>query len=104
MNRCQGIDSASLRSLAGRYNNPIPTRFLGYRLFQNSSTVQTKICILFGRMCRSSGCGRYVPEDEILAATPLASTGNYQLIPLNFNLFLAFLYLSEVYCTWAAVK
>jgi hypothetical protein len=28
MNRFQGIDSASLCSLAGRYNNPIPTRIL----------------------------------------------------------------------------
>jgi hypothetical protein len=27
-NRFQGIDSASLCSLAGRYDNPIPTRFL----------------------------------------------------------------------------
>jgi hypothetical protein len=26
--RSQGIDSASLCSLAGRYDNPIPTRFL----------------------------------------------------------------------------
>ncbi len=26
--RFQGIDSASLCSLAGRYDNPIPTRFL----------------------------------------------------------------------------
>jgi hypothetical protein len=28
MNRFQGIKSASLCSLAGRYDNPIPTRFL----------------------------------------------------------------------------
>jgi hypothetical protein len=27
-NRFQGINSASLCSLAGRYENPIPTRFL----------------------------------------------------------------------------
>ncbi len=27
-NQFQGINSASLCSLAGRYNNPIPTRFL----------------------------------------------------------------------------
>jgi hypothetical protein len=27
-NRFQGIDSASLCSMAGRYDNPIPTRFL----------------------------------------------------------------------------
>ncbi len=27
-NRFQGINSASLCSLAGRYDNPIPTRFL----------------------------------------------------------------------------
>jgi hypothetical protein len=27
-NRCQGINSASLCSLAGRYDNPIPTRCL----------------------------------------------------------------------------
>jgi hypothetical protein len=25
-NRCQGINSASLCSMAGRYDNPIPTR------------------------------------------------------------------------------
>jgi hypothetical protein len=29
-NRFQEIDSASLSSLAGRYDNPIPTRFPGY--------------------------------------------------------------------------
>ncbi len=36
-----GINSASLCSLAGRYDNPIPTRFLSiiYSLFKNSSTV-----------------------------------------------------------------
>jgi hypothetical protein len=28
MNRFQGIDSVSLYSLAGRYNNPIPSRIL----------------------------------------------------------------------------
>jgi hypothetical protein len=28
MNRFQGIDSVSLWSLAGRYDNPIPARFL----------------------------------------------------------------------------
>jgi hypothetical protein len=28
-NRFQGMNSASLRSLAGRYDNPIPFRFLG---------------------------------------------------------------------------
>ncbi len=33
-NRFQGIDSASLCSLAGRYDNPIPTRFLD--LFKNT--------------------------------------------------------------------
>jgi hypothetical protein len=27
-NRCQGINSASLYSMAGRYDNPIPTRCL----------------------------------------------------------------------------
>jgi hypothetical protein len=27
-NRFQGVNSASLRSLLGRYDNPIPTRFL----------------------------------------------------------------------------
>ncbi len=33
----KGIDSASLCSLAGRYDNPIPTRFLSpHRLFYNS--------------------------------------------------------------------
>ncbi len=35
----QGINFSSLCSLAGRYDNPIPTRFLGLqRLFKNSST------------------------------------------------------------------
>ena len=28
MNRFQGFDSASLCSLAGRYDNPVPSRFL----------------------------------------------------------------------------
>ncbi len=56
-NRCQGINSASLCSMAGRYDNPIPTRCLApidfffsvwqpssysvpcpHRLFKNSST------------------------------------------------------------------
>ncbi len=30
MNRFQGINSASLCSLAGRYDNPIPPRFLAH--------------------------------------------------------------------------
>ncbi len=39
-NRFQGINSASLCSLAWRYDNPISTRFLApHRLFKNSSTV-----------------------------------------------------------------
>jgi hypothetical protein len=41
-NRFQGMNSASLCSLAGRYDNHIPTRFLApsyYRLFKNSSSV-----------------------------------------------------------------
>ncbi len=29
-NRCQGINSASLCSLAGRYDNPIPSRCLAF--------------------------------------------------------------------------
>jgi hypothetical protein len=38
-NRFQGIDSASLYSLAGRYDNPIPTRFLApRRLYKNSNS------------------------------------------------------------------
>ncbi len=38
-NRYQETDSARLHSLAGRYDNPIPTRFLApLRLFKNSST------------------------------------------------------------------
>jgi hypothetical protein len=38
-NRFQGIASASLCSLAGRYDNPIPARFLAPNsLFPNSST------------------------------------------------------------------
>jgi hypothetical protein len=49
-----------------------------------------KICVRFGRMCRSCGCGRYVPEDEILAAPPLAPTGNNQFNPLNLEFYLFF--------------
>jgi hypothetical protein len=30
MNRFQGTNSARLCSLAGRYNNPVPTRFLAH--------------------------------------------------------------------------
>jgi hypothetical protein len=38
-NRFQGMNSASLCSLAGRYDNPIHTRFLAtIRLFKNSSS------------------------------------------------------------------
>jgi hypothetical protein len=41
-NRFQGINSASICSLAGRYDNPIPTRFLysPYRLVKKSSTAK----------------------------------------------------------------
>jgi hypothetical protein len=40
-NRLQRIHSASQCSLAGRYDTPIPTRFLAlHRLFKNSSSVQ----------------------------------------------------------------
>ncbi len=39
-NRFQGINSASLCSLAGRYDNPIPTRCLApIDFFKNSSSV-----------------------------------------------------------------
>jgi hypothetical protein len=42
-NRFQEIDSASLCSLAGRYDNPIPTRFLGpHRLFQKESNWESQ--------------------------------------------------------------
>jgi hypothetical protein len=39
-NRFQGIDSASLCSLAGRYENPIPTRYVQivHSLYKNSSS------------------------------------------------------------------
>ncbi len=40
-NRFQGINSVSLCSLVGQYDNPIPTRFLllsPHRLFKNSSS------------------------------------------------------------------
>ncbi len=37
-NRFQGMNSACLCSLEGRYDNPIPTRFLALRLFKNSSS------------------------------------------------------------------
>jgi hypothetical protein len=38
MNRFQGIDSANLCSLAGRYDNSVPTRFLApIEMFKNSS-------------------------------------------------------------------
>ncbi len=50
-----------------------------------------KICVWFVRMCRSCGCGRYVPEDEILAATTLAPTGNCQFNPLSLEFYLFFL-------------
>ncbi len=38
-NQVQGMNFASLCSLAGRFDNPIPTRFLApHRLFKNSSS------------------------------------------------------------------
>jgi hypothetical protein len=37
-NRFQGIGSASLCSLAGRYDCFVPTQFLDPKLFKNSST------------------------------------------------------------------
>jgi hypothetical protein len=47
-NRYQGMNSASLCSLAGRYNNHIPPRFLApHRLFKNSSSVSQFVFILF---------------------------------------------------------
>ncbi len=41
MNRFQGINSGSLCSQVGRYDNPIPTRFLDpiEWMFENSSSV-----------------------------------------------------------------
>ncbi len=49
-----GIDSASLCSLAGRYDNPIPTQFLyPHILFQNSSTA-------WAEWHQHSNCLKYV--------------------------------------------
>jgi hypothetical protein len=40
-NRFQGTNAARLCSLAGRYDNPVPTLFLApHRLFKNSSSGQ----------------------------------------------------------------
>jgi hypothetical protein len=60
-NRFQGMNSASLSSLAGRYDNPIPTRFLApidclkipvpvnSLLFtHNASWVQARLSIMIG--------------------------------------------------------
>jgi hypothetical protein len=46
--RFQGMNSASLFSLAGRYNNPLPRRFQApmHSLFKNSSSVLSLISML----------------------------------------------------------
>ncbi len=46
-NRSQGIDSANLHSLAGRYDNPIPTRFLSPIYFsgiQAQTSIDVFLC------------------------------------------------------------
>jgi hypothetical protein len=56
-NRCQGINSASLCSLAGRYDNPIPSRCLAPieflkipALHSVYSVVETIVCTLYSAM------------------------------------------------------
>jgi hypothetical protein len=47
-NLFQGMNSASLRSLAGPYDNPIPPRFLApIDLLKNSSSVYSKQVMLY---------------------------------------------------------
>jgi hypothetical protein len=77
-NRFHGIDYASL---AGQYNNPIPTRFLApHRLFKNSSTRSEQVtclaagllilqcCSIFSSasfLCSSSRCFLYSVQHEV---------------------------------------
>jgi hypothetical protein len=57
-NRFREIDSASLCSLAGRYENPIPTRVLApHRLFLNSSPdLALEINHLDSQICVDKNC------------------------------------------------
>jgi hypothetical protein len=62
MNRFQGINSASLCSLAGRYDVPIPTRCLApIDLSKNSSSVLVPWRELIGRATKG-----IVSQDEYI--------------------------------------
>ncbi len=58
-NRFQGINSASLCSLAGRYDNPIPTRLFLAPIYCLKISVLAENVILpfsFGRRCKKQIC------------------------------------------------
>ena len=65
-NRFKGTDSASLCSLAGRYNNPIPTRFLAPI---DCSTIPAQVSLLpcFGSSKKKTkSIGNYGCADSLL--------------------------------------
>ncbi len=94
-NRFQGIDSASLCSLAGQYDNPIPTRFLApidcykipahyrreYGCKTGSPSFWEPVCPSYFRVNTDSVmfffiCRRFPPSDKIVISFNFGAAKN----------------------------
>ncbi len=65
-NRFQGIDNASLCSLAGRYDNPIPTRLLAHIECSKIPALSTAISSVYrGRIQRKTWCMEHYTWDDL---------------------------------------
>jgi hypothetical protein len=73
-NRFHGIDSASLCSPAGRYDNPMPTRFLA-----------PLVCLKIPALLFKHGWLQYWPKDVIMGG----GEGSSQLPTAHFRLLQA---------------
>ncbi len=91
-NRFQGMNSASLCSLAGRYDNPLPTRFLAptdclkipalYIIF--TAVAGEFLCLNSGWMLRFRTLTNYSPPfvDPQLIWSPLVIVPHEHVIPI----------------------
>ncbi len=65
-NRFQGIDYASLCSLAGRYDNPLPTRFIAHIECSKIPALSTAISSVHrGRILRKTWCMEPYTRDDL---------------------------------------
>ncbi len=91
-NRCQGINSASLCSLAGRYDNPIPTRCLAPIEFlkipaqvSNQRDREGRPCLTVGPACWTMGTDNLklcTIGKNLFCTGPTGSAGQFFMLPL----------------------